>query len=314
MSPSSLCVSNRVSFVARPNSTCTPMTKRTMHPAVDPGITPGDGSRKEQKREGQNQAQQSKNANNSANESNNIAPTDTLGDDTTSKRKVSSRMESWPVCGKKWYNEKLKTHMICDWRLDPADPKCPKDHPNPKANLARLVVDRHDGVHIGHLNGSERECSDFEPMCGAGKTMGSACADGNTGVPPRAFMSKPRSGEGASAWKNWLSSYGEDVALVLLLVVLTLVVQAWTTGGVSDVPVSGRALLAQSETGDTLDSVKVLSASVGAHDLVDMSLATAEESFGFGTASFGSVAIVSISSLIGCALAARRCRCALPVW
>ena len=68
-------------------------------------------------------------------------------------------------------------------------------------------------------------------------------------------------------------------------------------------PVSGRALLARSVTGDTLDSVKVLCASVGAHDLDDVSLATKGESFGFGSASFDSVAIVSISSLIGCALA-----------
>ena len=89
-------------------------------------------------------------------------------------------------------------------------------------------------------------------------------------------------GEGVSAWKRWLSSYGEDVALVLLLVVLTLVVQAWTASGVSAVPVSGRALLVRSVAGDTLDSVRVLCASVGAHDSVDMSLATSGESIGFG--------------------------------
>ena len=71
VNPSSLRASHRVSFVARPNSTQTPMTKRTMHPNVDPGITPGDGSRNEKQREGQNQAQQSNNANNSANKSNN---------------------------------------------------------------------------------------------------------------------------------------------------------------------------------------------------------------------------------------------------
>ena len=72
-------------------------------------------------------------------------------------------------------------------------------HPNPKANLARLVVDRHDGVHIGHCGDSDGECSDFEPVCGADKTeVGTACADGNTDVPPRAFMSQSHSGETVS--------------------------------------------------------------------------------------------------------------------
>ena len=153
---SSLRVTNRVSFAARPNATRTPMSKRTMHPAVDPGITPGSGNRQEQKRDTPKRNQTSTMANTTERKASNVDPDDTLGGGALSKRKVSSQMESWPVCGKKWYNEKLKTHMICDWRLDPANPTCPKDHPVPKANLARLVVSltpeerRHVRLRIQH--------------------------------------------------------------------------------------------------------------------------------------------------------------------
>ena len=96
--------------------------------------------------------------------------------------------------------------------------------------------------------------------------VGSECTVGNDGSQPRALMAKSRTGDGVSAWKLWLSSYGEDDALVVLLVMLTLAVQCWTASGASAVPVSGRALLARSVVGDTLDSVGVSCASVGAHD------------------------------------------------
>jgi hypothetical protein len=154
---STLRVPNRVSFVARPNDSATPMTKRTMHPSLDPGITPAVGTRK-QDQSATGTAGGGTNATNNTNS--NTAPTDTLGGDKSSRRgkmHLPSKMESWAVCGKKWYNEKLKTYMICDWRLDPDDPKCPKDHPTPKAKLARLVSES-GGAHIGHCGSNGEAC------------------------------------------------------------------------------------------------------------------------------------------------------------
>ena len=135
VNPSSLRVTNRVSFVARPNATRTPMSKRTMHPAVDPGITPGDGNRQEQKRDTPKRDQTSTMANTTDEKRATWTRMTRLVVAPSPRGRVSSKMESWPVCGKKWYNEKLKTHMICDWRLDPANPTVPERSPRSEGQL-----------------------------------------------------------------------------------------------------------------------------------------------------------------------------------
>ena len=137
----------------------------------------------------------------------------------------------------------------------------------------------------------------FDMMCDADKHVQADCAT-DADVPPRAFMSKTQHDERPPAWRTWMSTYGEDVALVLVLVFLTLVVQAWTVGSDAGAPVSGRALLARAVDSGAVDSTNVLSASVGAHDPVGDNLATTAVSFWLESVS-GYFAVVRIFSLMG---------------